>query len=165
MTIASTRFRAALLPPLLLCCAQQGAWGADRRDTVASVTIVRPVAVTVVNNTPLQAALLTTALVPVGVVFTASNAGPVTIGVSGGASSRVSGGASSEGAASTTSDAGLAGGAGAGPPGTDAGLVAVSGSLNGTTINGDAVSVSVGDVSGGTAPGSGRVPMIIAQYN
>jgi len=44
-------------------------------------------------------------------------------------------------------------------------LVAFAGSLTGTTIAGDAVSVSVGNVSGGSAAGSARVSVLIAQYN
>jgi hypothetical protein len=161
MPIATTRFCATLSALLYPCFPGSGAWAADRIETVASVTITRSATVTVVNNTPLQTLLLTTAIAPAGVVFTASNAGPVTVGASGGTAAGGATGGPPGAGATTTSGAGLPDGdGGAGPA-----LVAFGGSLGGTTINGDAVSVSVGNMSGGSAAGSGRVPVVIAQYN
>lgn len=159
MTNASARFCAALPVALSLCFGWSCASASDRAETAASVTIVRSAAVTitntvvnrtVANNASLQTLLLTAAIAPAGVVFTASR------------TDRVAGGRGTGGGAAA--DIG-----GAGLPATEggdvAGWLAFGGSLTGATIDGDAVSVSVGNVSGGSAPGSAGVPVVIAQYN
>jgi hypothetical protein len=156
MAFASKRIRAVLPAWLVVCQASPGSGAPASEETRVSVVIEQPAGLSVVNNTPLQAALLTIAVMPMGVVVTASN-------ISGG----VGGGASLRGGA-TGSPASFGGGA----SGSDGGAVlAVSGggdfggAFGGATINGDAVSVSVGEASSGSATGDGRVPMIIAQYN
>lgn len=166
MTIASTRLAAAL-PALLSPWLVAGLAGAvDRAETVASVTITRSAAVTVVSNAPLQTLLLTTAIAPVGVVFAAPATG--TVGSPGGGGGTPIGntanGASPAGAAPAPAAASEVD-ADSGDGAVVVGLASTDGGLTGTTINGDAVSVSVGNMDGGSAPTSGRVSVIIAQYN
>jgi len=102
--------------------------------------------------------LLTAAIAPAGMVFTAqtSSGGSITASATGGRGTR--GGA--PGAARSGGAGGLATGGGEPPA-----LILLGGSTTGITIDGDAVSVSVGNVSGGSAPESAQVPVVIAQYN
>jgi len=166
--MASPTSRTALFAVIALWFPWQGAAASDRIESRASVTVVQSAAVTVVSNAPLQTILLTVAIAPVGVVFTASGVGSVAASapVGGAAGGGATGGGSP---VSPPPGGGAADGGAAGAPLADGsapgGLIAVGGSLTGTTIAGDAVSVSVGDVSGGTAEGSARVPVVIAQYN
>jgi hypothetical protein len=162
MTNASATTWAAV-SALSLCLAGPGASASERTETAASVTIVQPAAVTVVSNGPLQALLLTAAIAPAGVVFTASGAVPAAVasagaGVPGGGRA---GGSGSPAARAESGRAGQPAPGGAAPPA----LVAVGGALGGTTIDGDAVSVSVGTIAGGSAPGSASVAVVIAQFN
>ncbi|WP_214624581.1 hypothetical protein [Sphingobium nicotianae] len=124
-------------------------------ETIASVSVVRPVSVTVVENKPLQTLLQTIVIAPVGVASSVSTGGlnttPTTVGPGAGG-----GGGSAASPISTGSPTG-------GNGGSISGLVEGGGSLTGTTINGDAVSVSVGSVPGGSA--GGGTPVVIAQYN
>lgn len=159
MTIASAKSCAAwsALLPLCFACSEAGA--SDRVETGVSVTIVPSAAVTVVNSAPLQTLLLTAAIAPAGLVFTASSAADAASG--GGAGIGGAGGNAPGGGEADSGGAGRAATDGASP----AGLIAFGGSLTGTTIAGDAVSVSVGNMSDGSAAGSARVCVVIAQYN
>jgi hypothetical protein len=186
MTNASARACAVSSAVLLLGFAAPQAWASDRLRSTATVSIQGSAAVTivntVVNNAPLQTLLLTIAIAPVNVVFAAPGAstavGSVSVGAAGGGTGSAglvspssAAAAGNEGSPGTPGD-GAGGGAaelaGAGLPADDGGppaLIVIGGALTGTTIDGDAVSVSVSDVSGGSTADSARVPMVIAQYN
>lgn len=166
MATASAKLGAALIIWSVLSVAHAPSRASERWESTASVTIVRPVAMTVVNSTPLQAALLTTAIAPVGVVFSAPSGSTSAIGGDGGAGSGA-------GTAATAGN-GAPGGAAPSGDGTDlgtgdgasvVGLAPLGGSLTGTTINGDAVSVSVGNVPAESGGGGRTVAVVIAQYN
>lgn len=161
MATESAKLGAALIIWSVLSVAHAPSRASDRWESTASVTIVRPVAMTVVNSTPLQAALLTTAIAPVGVVFSAPSGGTSAIG-GGGTGAAAAAGNNAPGASAPTGDgADLGTGDGA----SVVGLAPLGGSLTGTTVNGDAVSVSVGNVPAESG-GSGRaVAVVIAQYN
>jgi hypothetical protein len=169
MTKASARVCAVPSAALLLCLASPDARASDRVSSTAAVTIQGSAAVTiintVVNNAPLQTLLLTAAIAPANVVFSApgSNTGVGLVSVGGSGGGPGSGGRDSASAAGGGADP-----AGPGLPRDDGGppaLIVIGGALTGTTIDGNAVSVSVGDVSGGSRAGSAKVPVIIAQYN
>lgn len=138
---------------LSLCIPWHGAAAAERVQSRASVTLVQSAAVTVVNNVPLQTVLLTISIAPVGVVFSAPAATPAGASVAGG-------GPPAEGGAAFDRTGGSPDGEGG-----SGGLIVLGGAPGGPTIAGDAVSVSVGNASGGTATGSPTVAVVIAQYN
>lgn len=195
MTNASSRVRAVPLALLLGLAAPDAWASDRASTTAAvtiqgsvAVTILN----TVVNNAPMQTLLLTAAIAPMSAVFTvpgsSAGVGSVSVGAPGGATGSSGLGApSSAGALSATgsdgsADAGPSGSpgnsgtgdgsaqlAGAGLSGADEGgppaLIVIGGSLTGTTIDGDAISVNVSDASGGSAAGSAKVPVVIAQYN
>jgi hypothetical protein len=185
MTNASARACAVSSAVLLLGFAAPQAWASDRLRSTATVSIQGSAAVTivntVVNNAPLQTLLLTIAIAPVNVVFAAPGAstavGSVSVGAAGGGTGSAglvspNSGAGDGGSGVAPGSDGAGGGAaelaGSGLPADDGGppaLIVIGGALTGTTIDGDAVSVSVSDVSGGSTADSARVPMVIAQYN
>lgn len=165
MATASVKLGAALIIWSVLSVAHAPSRASDRWESTASVTIVRPVAMTVVNSTPLQAVLLTTAIAPVGVVFSAPSGSTSAIaagGAGGGTGATPAAGNTAPGASAPSGDgADLGTGDGA----SVVGLAPLGGSLTGTTINGDAVSVSVGNVPAESGGSGGTVAVVIAQYN
>ena len=166
MNSTSPRVGAVSLAMLLVIAASPGASASDRVRTSAAVTLQGSATVTVVNtvvnSAPLHTALLAASIAPAGVVFTTASS-------TGGSSTPVAGVASGSAAGVGSSDGGVADFGAAGLSATDngdvAGFIVLGGSVSGTTIDGDAVSINVGDLSGGSAEDSATVPVVIAQYN
>lgn len=128
---------------LALCLSASSAVASDILNSRATTSIIEAASVRVINDAPLQAVLVTSAIAPTGVTFTLAG-----------------------------QDAGSA--ASLGMPGFVSGGEAVtmtnSGLVTGTTINGEALSVSVGgsidNLSAGSNTGaSGGISVVIAQYN
>lgn len=161
---------------LLLCLAAPGLRASDRVAATATVRIQGSAAVTIintiVNNAPMQTMLLTAAIAPANGRIAprpTARAGLASVGspAVGGNGSSTPGAASSGGASRSSS--GDAGFGSVGSNGIDGGgpsaVIVAGGSLGGPIIDGDAVSVSVADVSGGSTEDSAKVPVVIAQYN
>lgn len=128
---------------LLLYASASPAFASAPINTRGTASVAESASVQVVNDAPMQTLLLTGAIAPTGVTFTLAgqDAGSASLGLPG----FVSGGGEEL-------------------------SVNGSGLITGTTINGQALSVSVGGsfdgVSGDSNTGAnGGVPMVIAQYN
>ncbi|MBO9669164.1 MAG: hypothetical protein J7485_01465 [Sphingobium sp.] len=165
MATASAKLGAALIIGSVLSIAHAPSRASDRWESTASVTIVRPVAMTVVNSTPLQAALLTTAIAPVGVVFSAPSGSTSAIGGGGSAGGTEAAAAAGNNAPGASAPSGDGTDLGTGDGASVVGLAPLGGSLTGTTIDGDAVSVSVGNAPAESGGGGRTVAVVIAQYN